>query len=71
LWLGDIYTGILKTFFFGAIVGTVGFYFGFRTEGGAQGVGQATTTSVVATLILILLFNFILSSWFLYLTAMM
>ena len=71
LWLGDIYTGILKTFFFGAIVGTVGCYFGFRTEGGAQGVGQATTTSVVATLILILLFNFILSSWFLYLTAMM
>jgi len=68
LALSDLYSGILKTFFFGAIIGIVGCYFGFRTEGGARGVGRATTTSVVATLILILLFDFILSSWFLYFT---
>jgi len=66
LALSDLYTGILKTFFFGAIIGIVGCYFGFRTMGGAQGVGRATTTSVVATLILVLLFDFILTSWFLY-----
>jgi phospholipid/cholesterol/gamma-HCH transport system permease protein len=66
LMLGDLYTGILKTFFFGAIIGVVGCYFGFRTEGGAQGVGRATTTSVVTTLILILLSDFILSSWIIY-----
>lgn len=71
LWVGDIYSGILKTFVFGTIIGIVGCYFGFRTTGGAQGVGRATTTSVVATLILVLLFNFILSSWFLYFEALM
>jgi phospholipid/cholesterol/gamma-HCH transport system permease protein len=68
LSMGDLYSGIVKTFFFGAIIGIVGCYFGFRTEGGAQGVGQATTTSVVLTLILVLLFDFILTSWFLYMT---
>jgi phospholipid/cholesterol/gamma-HCH transport system permease protein len=67
LAMSDIYSGILKTFFFGAIIGVIGCYFGFRTKGGAQGVGQATTVSVVATLVLILLFDFILTSWFLYL----
>ncbi len=68
LRFSDLYSGILKTVVFGAVVGIVGCYFGFRTRGGAEGVGQATTTSVVATLILILLFDFILSSWFLYIT---
>lgn len=68
LTLSDLYCGILKTFFFGAIIGIVGCYFGFRAEGGAQGVGQATTIAVVATLVLILVSDFILSSWFLYLT---
>jgi len=71
LGLSDLYSGILKTVFFGAIVGVVGCYFGFRTRGGAEGVGQATTTSVVATLLLIVLFDFILSSWFLYITQTM
>jgi phospholipid/cholesterol/gamma-HCH transport system permease protein len=70
LRMGDLYSGILKTFVFGAVIGIVGCYFGFRTQGGAQGVGQATTVSVVATLILILLFDFILTSWFLYMTKM-
>jgi len=67
--MGDLWSGILKTVVFGAIIGIVGCYFGFRTQGGAQGVGQATTMSVVATLILVLLFDFILTSWFLYLTG--
>lgn len=66
LYLKDLYTGIGKTIFFGAIIGIVGCYFGFRTEGGAQGVGKATTMSVVAALVLILLFDFLLSSWFIY-----
>jgi len=69
LQLSDVYSGILKTFFFGAIIGVIGCFYGFRTRGGAQGVGSATTTSVVATLVLVLLFDFILTSWFLYLLA--
>jgi len=68
LAMSDLLSGILKTVVFGAIIGIVGCYFGFRTRGGAEGVGQATTTSVVVALVLILLFNFILSSWFLYMT---
>ena len=69
LQMSDLYTGLLKAVFFGVIIGIVGCYFGFRTRGGAQGVGQATTTSVVTTLILVVLFDFILGSWFLFLTG--
>ncbi|MBM3335463.1 ABC transporter permease, partial [Candidatus Sumerlaeota bacterium] len=69
LYLSDITCGLLKTIFFGAIIGSVGCYFGFKTEGGAEGVGHATTVSVVATLVLVVLFDYILSSWFLYLTT--
>jgi len=66
LRMDDLFSGIAKTFVFGAIIGIVGCYFGFRTRGGAEGVGRATTMSVVATLMLVLLFDFILTSWFLY-----
>ncbi len=63
--LTDFYTGIAKTFVFGAIIALVGCFYGFRTEGGAEGVGRATTTSVVTTLVLILVWDYILTSWIL------
>jgi phospholipid/cholesterol/gamma-HCH transport system permease protein len=34
-------------------------YEGFRTKGGAEGVGEATTRSVVISMVLILVFNFV------------
>ena len=46
----DLFTGLLKAVIFGAIVGTVGCYYGIQVEGGAEGVGKATTKSVVTSL---------------------
>jgi phospholipid/cholesterol/gamma-HCH transport system permease protein len=61
----------MKTFVFGAIIALVGCYFGFKTEGGAEGVGKSTTVSVVVTIVLILIVNYILSAWLLGLKAFM
>jgi phospholipid/cholesterol/gamma-HCH transport system permease protein len=50
----DVFTGLGKTVFFGMIIAWVSCYEGFNVEGGAEGVGKATTRSVVATFILII-----------------
>jgi phospholipid/cholesterol/gamma-HCH transport system permease protein len=50
----DLFTGLLKAVVFGTVVGTVGCYYGMQVEGGAEGVGKATTKSVVTSLTLML-----------------
>ena len=57
--LGDFINGLTKAAVFGLLIGLVGCFQGFRAKGGAQGVGSATTTSVVISSVLILVFNFI------------
>jgi len=57
--LVDFINGLIKAGVFGLIIGIVGCYEGFNTRGGAQGVGKATTTSVVISSVLILIFNFV------------
>ncbi|MEK9662176.1 MAG: ABC transporter permease, partial [Alphaproteobacteria bacterium] len=42
----------------------MGTYHGYHSDRGAQGVGQATTNAVVSASILILLFNFVITSLF-------
>lgn len=54
LLLKDLFTGLTKTVFFGMIIALVSCYEGFNVEGGAEGVGRATTQSVVTTFILII-----------------
>lgn len=55
LTLKDVLPGIGKTAIFGLIIGTVSCFHGFNTEHGTFGVGQATKTSVVASILLILI----------------
>lgn len=57
---GDLIPGITKTFIFGFIVGIVGAFKGYSTEGGTEGVGKASTTAVVLSSLLILIFDTIL-----------
>lgn len=57
----DVVKGLLKTFVFAAIIAMVGAYQGLSTRGGAAGVGQSTTFSVVLSIILIFISNFVLS----------
>ncbi|MCA9409311.1 MAG: ABC transporter permease [Candidatus Omnitrophica bacterium] len=55
LTLKDIYTGLSKPLVFSVIITMVGVYQGFKTKGGAVGVGKATTVSVVSSFILIII----------------
>jgi phospholipid/cholesterol/gamma-HCH transport system permease protein len=55
LTLRDILPGIGKTVVFGMIVGVVSCFHGYNTEHGTFGVGQATKTAVVASILLILI----------------
>jgi phospholipid/cholesterol/gamma-HCH transport system permease protein len=57
---GDVIPGIAKTFVFGFIVGIVGAYKGYTASRGTEGVGRASTTSVVVSSLLILIFDTIL-----------
>jgi len=57
--LGDFINGLTKAAVFGVTIGLIGCYEGFNAEGGAQGVGRATTNSVVLSSVMILIFNFL------------
>jgi phospholipid/cholesterol/gamma-HCH transport system permease protein len=60
----DLYGGIAKGFVFGAIIALVGCRQGLRTTGGAEGVGRATTSSVVLSIVLIYIANLLLTLFF-------
>ena len=57
----DIYTGLSKSFIFAMIIALVGCYQCLKTSGGAVGVGKATTISVVASFILIIIADCIMT----------
>ena len=60
--VSDIWYGLIKSLIFGAVVGLIGCYKGFNTEGGAEGVGKATTGAVVVSCMLILILDYFLSA---------
>jgi phospholipid/cholesterol/gamma-HCH transport system permease protein len=60
----DVISGLVKAAVFGFLVALMGCYHGYRSRGGAQGVGQATTNAVVSASILILVFNFVVTELF-------
>jgi len=60
----DIFNGLTKSFFFGVIISIIGCHEGFATTGGAEGVGRATTTSVVVSFILIVATNCLFAALF-------
>jgi phospholipid/cholesterol/gamma-HCH transport system permease protein len=47
----DYLTGLFKGFVFGAIIATLACYEGLNVQGGAEGVGRATTTTVVKSIV--------------------
>jgi phospholipid/cholesterol/gamma-HCH transport system permease protein len=63
LELNDIYTGLLKALCFGMIVAMIGCYEGFSAEGGAEGVGRATTKAVVLSSLMILISNYFITAF--------
>jgi phospholipid/cholesterol/gamma-HCH transport system permease protein len=61
----DLASGVMKTFFFGFAIGLIACFNGLRTSGGADGVGRATTMTVVTGAITVLIMDFFLTKLFL------
>ncbi|HYM80843.1 MAG TPA: ABC transporter permease [Candidatus Limnocylindria bacterium] len=60
-FMRDLFSGLFKSVIFGGIIGTMGSYYGFATEGGAEGVGAATTRAVVSSCVLVLISDYVLA----------
>lgn len=61
LSLYDVFGCLIKSAVFGLIISWIGTYKGFNATGGAQGVGKATTKTVVVSSILIIISNYFLA----------
>lgn len=59
----DIYNGLVKACFFGGAIAIISCYKGFYTQGGAEGVGKATTGAVVLSSMTILISDYFLTVW--------
>ncbi|MFZ0963507.1 MAG: ABC transporter permease [Terriglobia bacterium] len=66
LLMRDITTGLIKSLVFGLIITTIGCFEGFSVKGGAEGVGKATTSSVVISIFLIILADVVFTAVFYY-----
>jgi phospholipid/cholesterol/gamma-HCH transport system permease protein len=53
----DYIPGVLKSVFFGFIIGVVGCYEGFNSHGGTEGVGRSATDAAVASSLLIIIMD--------------
>ncbi|MPZ19676.1 MAG: MlaE family lipid ABC transporter permease subunit [Luteitalea sp.] len=58
LYMEDLWMGMIKPFFLGFAIVSIGCHVGLRTSGGTQGVGRATTNAVVASQVAVLAINF-------------
>ncbi len=58
LYLQDAWMGLIKPFFLGYVIVTIGCHVGLRTTGGTQGVGRATTNAVVAASVAVIAVDF-------------
>lgn len=65
LWVVDLLHGLGKSAFFGYVIAIMGCWNGMRTYGGTEGVGRATTGTVVYTSVTILVSDFLLTRLFL------
>ena len=60
----DVVSGLVKAAVFGFLIALMGCFQGYRSRGGAEGVGAATTAAVVSASILILAFDYVLTEMF-------
>ena len=64
LTLEDVFSGLGKSFFFAYFITVIGCYNGLHARGGADGVGRATTNTVVMAAIMVLVADFFLTKLF-------
>ncbi len=61
----DVIGGLIKAAIFGFVLGLISCQRGYRTQGGAEGVGRSTTQAVVISSVSILVLDYFLTSWIL------
>jgi phospholipid/cholesterol/gamma-HCH transport system permease protein len=59
----DIYTGLIKASVFGTLIALISCHHGFVAQGGAEGVGRATTRAVVASSMMVLVSDYFMTSF--------
>ncbi len=63
--LSDVANGVFKSFCFAVIVGVVSCHQGLTTIGGPRGIGRSVTKAVVNSIVLIVIFDYILTRFLL------
>jgi phospholipid/cholesterol/gamma-HCH transport system permease protein len=58
LYIQDVWMGLIKPFFIGFTIASIGCHVGMRTRGGTQGVGRSTTNAVVAASVAVIAVDF-------------
>ena len=61
LYIQDVWMGLIKPFFLGFTIVTIGCHVGMRTSGGTQGVGRATTNAVVASSVAVIAVDYLVT----------
>lgn len=61
LYIQDVWMGLVKPFFIGFTIASIGCHVGMRTSGGTQGVGRATTNAVVAASVAVIAVDFLVT----------
>src|SRR5512132_353642 len=61
LYIQDVWMGLIKPFFIGFTIVSIGCHVGMRTRGGTQGVGRATTNAVVAASVAVIAVDFLVT----------
>jgi phospholipid/cholesterol/gamma-HCH transport system permease protein len=60
----DLHVGLVKAAIFGAVLSLTSCHYGYRVRGGAREVGGAVTRSVVVSLVMILVFDYLITAYF-------
>jgi phospholipid/cholesterol/gamma-HCH transport system permease protein len=63
--LKDVANGVFKSFCFAVIIGAVSCHQGLATIGGPRGIGRSVTKAVVNSIVMIVVFDYILTRFLL------
>lgn len=61
LYVQDVWMGLIKPFFIGFTITSIGCHVGMRTRGGTQGVGRSTTNAVVSASVAVIAVDFLVT----------
>jgi phospholipid/cholesterol/gamma-HCH transport system permease protein len=61
LFIQDVWMGLIKPFFLGFAIVSIGCHVGLRARGGTQGVGRATTNAVVASSVSVIAVDYLVT----------